>query len=242
MVFRGPGMARAAAVLLAAAAVLSACSSDGGSAGTSARAVRFSADDGVDLAGEVRGGGNRGVVLAHMFGSDRGAWSELVEVLVDRDYRTLAFDFRGFGESEGEQDPTSAPLDLLAAVEALRADGARSIVVIGASMGGTAALVAAARDEVALDGVVTLSAPAVFLGLAASDDVVEAVEEPKLFIAAEGDGTAPASAQGFYNVSAPPKRVEIVVGDDHGTALLASPQAEAVRSLILNFLDRTSAD
>ncbi len=66
------------------------------------------------------------------------------------------------------------------------------------------------------------------------------MEEAKLFIAAQDDGSAPASAQDFYNVSTPPKRVEIVAGGDHGTALLEGPRAEVVRSLILGFLERNA--
>ncbi len=69
---------------------------------------------------------------------------------------------------------------------------------------------------------------------------MSAVEEAKLFIAAEGDGPAAASAQDFYNLSTPPKRVEIVTGSEHGTALLEGPQAEVVRSLILGFLERNA--
>jgi hypothetical protein len=101
-------------------------------------------------------------------------------------------------------------------------------------MGGTAALVAASRAE--LDGVVTLSAPTTFMGLAASTEVVQAVDEPKLFLAAEGDGSAADAAQAFYNASPGPKRVEIVTGDEHGTDLLEGGQAEVARRLILDFL------
>ncbi len=101
-------------------------------------------------------------------------------------------------------------------------------------MGGTAALVAAARAE--LDGIVTLSAASTFMGIAAPPEVVRGVDEPKLFIAAQGDRTAASTAQAFYQVAPPPKRVEILTGDEHGTDILEGREVEAVRRLILDFL------
>lgn len=225
--------------LAGAAALLAAACAGGPSAPPPGERVGFAAEDGTALEGEVRGSGTRGVVLAPGFGADRGSWAEFADLLAEEGYLVLAFDFREFGETPGP-DLSGAPADVLGAVAALRERGARSVVVIGASMGGTAALVAAARDGVDLDGVVTLSAPAQFLGIEAPPEVVGAVTEPKLFLAAQDDGSAPASAQGFYDVAPPPKRVEIVVGREHGTNLLEGAQAEVVRRLILDFLERNA--
>jgi pimeloyl-ACP methyl ester carboxylesterase len=199
-----------------------------------ARTARFRTADGVDLAGDVRGQGPAGVVLAHMFPSDRTAWTGFAESLAAEGFHVLNFDFRGFGQSGGPRDLSLLWEDVLAAAEELRARGARRVVVVGASMGGTAALVAAAREE--LDGVVTLSAPSTFMGIAAPPEVVAAVDEPKLFVAAEGDGQAAATAQQFYTTAPGAKRVEIVTGDDHGMALLDGGQAQIVRTHVLSFL------
>lgn len=200
------------------------------------REVRFPADDGVELAGELRGEGDRGVVLTHAFGSDRSAWDRLATELADEGYLTLAFDLRGFGGSDGARDVEAAPQDVLAAVAALREEGARSIVLIGASAGGSASLVAAAGPEVALEGVVTLSAPSLFLGLEVSPEVAAAVEEPKLLIAGDRDSTARATAQTLFEAAPPPKRMEIVASSEHGTALLDGQRGSFVRNLILDFL------
>jgi dienelactone hydrolase len=129
--------------------------------------------------------------------------------------------------------------DVVAAAEALRSRGARRVVVVGASMGGTAALVAASRTE--LDGVVTLSAPSTFMGIAAPPEVLGAVDEPKLFIAADGDGQAAITAQDFYVRASGAKRVEIVTGSDHGTELLEGTQGETVRMHIMSFLRKREA-
>jgi uncharacterized protein len=221
---------RAAAILAVAALLLAACG-DGGAPG---RLIRFRTEDGLTLAGELRGSGPTGVVLAHMFPTDRTSWSDLATQLEDRGYRSVAIDFRGYGDSGGQRDIPEIWRDVLAAIDALRDRGARKIVLVGASMGGTASLIAASRTEV--QGVVTLSAPSTFMGLSAPPEVLAAVDEPKLFIAAEGDGAAAATAQGFYETASGAKRLEIVTGDDHGTELLEGRHGEAVRQMILEFL------
>jgi len=222
---------RAAAAVATGAALLVSSCAGGASPG---QVVRFRTEDGIRLAGELRGSGPTGVVLAHMFATDRTSWSELASLLADRGYRSLALDFRGYGASGGERDITAIWRDILAAVDALRDRGARSIVLVGASMGGTASLIAASRTEV--QGVLTLSAPGTFMGLSAPAQVLQAVDEPKLFIAAQGDGSAAATAQTFYETASGAKRLEVVTGADHGTDLLEGRQGEAVRRLILDFL------
>jgi uncharacterized protein len=221
---------RAAAVAAVASLIGSACAGEA----TPGRVVRFSTDDGVRLTGELRGSGPTGVVLAHMFPTDRTSWAELGSLLADRGYRSLAFDFRGYGDSAGERNIPEIWRDVLAAIDALRERGARRIVLVGASMGGTASLIAASRTEV--EGVITLSAAGTFMELSAPPEILRAVDEPKLFIAAQGDGSAAATAQTFYDTASGAKRLEIVTGSDHGTDLLEGQQAEAVRGLILDFL------
>jgi pimeloyl-ACP methyl ester carboxylesterase len=214
------------------ALLVSGCA--GGGASFPAEPIRFRTEDGIELAGDVRGRGSTAVVLAHMFPADRNSWAEFASILAEEGYLALNFDFRGYGGSEGTRAIPELWRDVVAAAEAARARGASRVVIVGASMGGTAALVAASRAE--LDGVITLSAPTTFMGLAAPAEIVQAVDEPKLFLAAEGDGSAAEAAQAFYNTSPGPKRVEIVTGAEHGTEILEGGQAEVARRLILDFL------
>lgn len=225
-------MRRAAAAACLLALLGSACGS--GAPAAPSETIRFPAEDGVELVGDLRGDGEVGVVLAHMFPADRGSWSDFATTLAAEGYLALNFDFRGYGASGGTKDIPELWRDVLAAAEEIRAGGASRVVVIGASMGGTAALVAAARAN--LDGVVTLSAPSTFMGLAAPPEVVQAIDEPKLFLASEGDGQAAATAQSFYTQASGAKRLEIVTGNEHGTDLLEGGQAEVVRARVLTFL------
>lgn len=229
------GRVRRVALSLLAAGTAAACV--GASSPRPGQGVSFPAEDGVRLAGELRGSGPNAVLLVPGFAQDRTVWAELASFLADRDYRTLAIDPRGSGDSEGASNLMRTPDDIVAAASYLRERDARRVVVIGAGAGATAALVAASGPG-DFDGVITLSAAAGFMGLSVSSAQVAGIEEAKLFLAAEGDGLAQANAQAFYEAGVPPKRVEVLVGDDHGTELLEGREAEAVRTLILGFLTR----
>jgi pimeloyl-ACP methyl ester carboxylesterase len=223
-------MRRAAAASLFAV-LLAACASGATPAG---KIMRFTTDDGIELTGEIRGSGTVGIVLSHAFAEDRASWADFADFLQGEGYLTLTFDFRGYGDSGGERIIPEIWRDVLAAAARLRDRGAQSIVLVGASMGGTASLIAASRTDV--NGVVTLSAPTTFMGLAAPPEVLAAIDEPKLFLAAEGDESAPESALTLYERSSGAKRVEIVNGESHGTELLEGGQAEVVRNMVLQFL------
>jgi pimeloyl-ACP methyl ester carboxylesterase len=194
--------------------------------------VTFTTDDGVELTGELRGDGEPAVVLLHMYPSDRTAWGPFAETLADQGATVLTFDFRGYGDSDGERAIPEIWRDVLAAVGFVRDRGHEEVVLVGASMGGTAALIVAAREDLA--GVVTLSAPTSFMGLTVLPEAVELIEEPKLFVAAEGDGFAAGSAQQLYALASAPKRVEVVEGSDHGIELVS---AGPVRRVVLDFVE-----
>lgn len=228
-------MRRAVAAVCALGVLLGGCGGGAPRPETSpGRTVHFTTDDGVRLTGELRGRGATAVVLSHMFPADRASWAEFADLLAEEGYLALTYDFRGYGDSGGERAIPEIWRDVLAAIEFVRGRGAGRIVLVGASMGGTASLVAAAREEVA--GVVSLSGASTFMGLLAPPEALRAISEPKLFVAAEGDASAAGTAQQFYANSPPPKRVEIVTGDDHGTALLTGTHGERIRGLILEFL------
>jgi dienelactone hydrolase len=104
------------------------------------------------------------VALVHGFSSDRVAMSSLARRIAASGYAVLAIDVRGHGTNpnpfpEGRGRPDALAPDLAAAVDFLRVspwvDGSR-IVVMGHSMGASAALDFATRDS-ALAGVVPIS-------------------------------------------------------------------------------------
>lgn len=233
------------AALATAITVTAACSAAGQRSSAALGAseeVAFSATDGVRLAGRVFGDPeppvSAGIVLAHMLPSDQSSWFDEAIRYEDAGYLVLTFNLRGYcpggdaGCSEGEKAPEAAGVDLAAAVAYIRSLGVQRVGVVGASIGGTAALVVAASEGQGIDAVITLSAPAAVGGLLAGPDTVARITAAKLFLAGIGDGSAAATAEAFYNQSGQPKRYEILASDDHGTNMLTGSAAGRVRDLM----------
>jgi pimeloyl-ACP methyl ester carboxylesterase len=207
--------------------------------------VAFATSDGVHLAGRLFGNTDEartGVVFSHMLPADQSSWFDFAKRVADLGYVTLTFDLRGYcpggdaGCSQGEKDPSAAGADLAAAVAFLRKQGADTIALVGASVGGTASLVVGSQEGSGVAAVITLSAPQTIDGLVAGPDVLANVTAAKLFIAGNGDATAADAAQTFSEEALPPMHLEIVTSEDHGTELLEGNQAEIVRNLILGEL------
>jgi pimeloyl-ACP methyl ester carboxylesterase len=197
-----------------------------------ARTVTFPSADGVTLSGRVFGSGTRGVVLAHMYPTDQSSWYATAAELAGDGFLVLTFDFRGYGTSTGTKQIDRIAEDLHAAVMEIRTLGAEKVGLVGASMGGTAALIVAATDPV--DAVVTLSAPIEFQGLSARE-VVARVKPPTLFLAAEGDEGAQ-GARDLYRAAPEPREMELYPGTAHGTELLSGSGSEPVKARLFSFL------
>ena len=114
--------------------------------------VNFQNRAGLRLAGwtAIREQAKGAVILCHGAWTNHREMESRAEALWRRGFSVMTFDFRGCGESEGRY--TSLGLreadDLVAAVDYLAAGGDPGPVgVVGNSMGGAAAILAAARDE-----------------------------------------------------------------------------------------------
>ncbi|MGH2758340.1 MAG: alpha/beta hydrolase [Actinomycetota bacterium] len=196
------------------------------------RDVRFRTTDDLTLTGRLFGRGKVGVTLAHMFPSDATSWYPAARRLAGAGYMTLAFNFRGYATSQGDKEVANAPKDIAAAMGFLRDADARDVAFVGASMGGTASIVAAEQlDPVA---VVSISAPLRFMGLDAPA-IAGRVQRPVLLFAARGDGEAFTAVEELER-ALPNPETKLYEGDAHGTNLLAD-RPEAIDE-ILTFLRR----
>jgi pimeloyl-ACP methyl ester carboxylesterase len=204
---------------------------------TAQKAVSFPTEDGGVVSADVYGEGDKGVVLAHGGRFNKGSWNKQARTLASAGFRVLALDFRGYGKSRGpgDSDVLSAPLhlDVLAAVRYLRKTGAKSVSVVGGSMGagaaGDASIASRPREIDRL----------VFLG-GSPNGSAEKLKSPSLFIVARndtsGDGPRLPGIQEQYEKAPEPKELIILDGSAHAQYLFETDQGERVMREILRFL------
>lgn len=173
------------------------------------------------------------VILSHMRPNDQTAWEPFARDLAEHGYAALTFDFRGYGISAGDKDFDKLDEDLAAVVSFMRERGKEQIFLVGASMGGTASLVVAAEADV--DGVVSVSAPALFEGQNATE-AIASISAPTLLLAAEDDTAAVVSLEELQE-AAPTAEQMTFMGGEHGTELVEGEYAASVQDELLRFLD-----
>jgi pimeloyl-ACP methyl ester carboxylesterase len=198
----------------------------------------FRAADGTQLVGHRFGGrrpgGKTAVVMAHMSEGSLCDWLPEARRLAARGFFAFPFDFRGYGFSKGRRSWARASADVAAAVTAVRRLGARKVVLVGASLGGIASVVAAATVRPPVAGVVSVSGPARIERHLDALRLAPQVRVPVLYLVAEDDrsGTYDFAADArrlFEATSSHRKRLEILPGTDHGIFLVErSPRARTL--------------
>jgi pimeloyl-ACP methyl ester carboxylesterase len=196
--------------------------------------VVMKAADGATVYGVEVGTGKTGVVLGHQYFSNHCEFMSFARELAAAGPRALTIDFRYNGASTGGNS-SRLDLDVAAAAARLRADGATRVELVGASMGGTAVLVAAAEISPPVDGVVSLSGPTYFRGL----NAVQAVRRsrvPVRFLVTRGERRfAPDATYLMRAATAKDKAIFRVANGGHGSAMLTVPAAKA---FVIAFLMR----
>jgi len=201
------------------------------------RTVSFPTSDGGTIFADLYGTGTRAVVLVHGGQFNKESWTPQAKQLVAAGYEVLAINLRGYGKSHGpgDSDPMDAPLhlDVIAAVHYLKEHGAKSVFVVGGSMGGSAA------------GDASISSPPgeidrlVLLG-AAPNLPADKLKSPILYVVARDDanddGPRLPGIRKQYEISPQPKRLIIVEGSAHAQFLFQTNESERVMKAILDFM------
>ena len=78
--------------------------------------VHFTTRDHVLLAGWLYGrGSTTAIICSHEHPGTKADWSDSAPWFAARGFMVLAYDFRGWGDSQGQYDPTKLDRDILAA-------------------------------------------------------------------------------------------------------------------------------
>ncbi|MDX3214701.1 hypothetical protein PV318_03955 [Streptomyces sp. ME02-6991-2B] len=185
--------------------------------------VSYDDTDGNPVDAWFAGKGGTAVLLMHQADGDMCQWVPHAGELVKDGYRVLVVD------SNGSEVP-----EVVAGVAFLRAKGARRVLLMGASKGGTAVLEGAASVEPPVDAVVSLSAPEAY-GTMDAISAVPRLTVPVLYMAAAGDTQFADAAKALNKATkkAPENRLDIVDGPQHGVGMLTS---ESDRATVTDFL------
>lgn len=198
------------------------------------RAVTFPSPDGGVVSADVYGQGPRAVVLAHGGRFDRSSWAPQARVLADAGFRVVAIDFRGRGASRaGVAGRDSAHLDLLGALRYLRAQGVRSVAMVGGSFGGEMAALAVLAAPGEVDRLVLLAHSPI--------ERPERLATRTLFVVARGDTTARgeprlAAIRDQYERAPGPRELLVLEGSAHAQFLFATGEGERLLREIVRFL------
>jgi len=149
-----------------------------------------------------------GLILLHMYNSDKTAWEPFARHAQLQGMMCLAYDMRGHGRSHSanwkakssgdpwrDEDVRNALSDIRYAKSLLVARGAdpENLFIVGASIGANLGL-AYAKDDPDIQGVAMLSPGLVYKNLDIEDTITEIGDRPVLIMAAEGDSYAASSS------------------------------------------------
>ncbi len=192
--------------------------------------VHFKAADGTKLAGLRFGKSQTAVVFAHELGGGACQWLPYARQLAAKGYLTLAFDFRGYGSSQTRTGSAKwrLPMDVSAAAKEARKLGAKHVILVGASMGGTAVLTAAPNVQPPVNAVVSLSGPAEF-GRMKADAAAPKLAMPVLYMVGSLDQDFVPDAHTLYDATTvQDKTLEVRDTADHGVRLLGNAATRAI--------------
>jgi dienelactone hydrolase len=215
----------------------SAC---GSTSGIEAEPFWLQTEDNVRLYAIDAGTGTVAVVLAHQGRGDLCEELPYAKTLSRAGLHVLAFDFRGNGHSAyPSKNALAYRRDFAAAINHLKGDGATRVFLIGASMGGAAAVQNSGGLPFA--GVVSLSGTRLWPGFGINKPGLRALHAPFLYIGSRSDYRAPLqeARTTIRNASSRDKRSIFYRGSLHGWELVQSaPFAARNRTLIHDWIQR----
>ena len=192
--------------------------------------IQFTTADDITIYGDLYGGGEKAIILLHMFTVTRKTWSDFSPELQKKGYTVLAIDLRGHGESDldyeefSEDDFNNIILDAEAAKNFL---GKERVAVIGASIGANTAL----RFASEVDAIVALSPGLDYKGIDA-EAAAGSVQVPTLIVVSSEDTYSAKSSEKLKSLIGG-SELKIYSDKGHGTKMLD----RETKDFILNWLE-----
>lgn len=202
--------------------------------------VQLRTSDGVTIAATFHDAGAPApaVVLVPMYTRTKDDWRAFADRLHVSGFSTLAIDLRGHGGSGGGATPVPAmALDVRAAIDFLAArPTVRAIGVVGASLGASLALMAAA-DAPLVQGVAMISPASDYRGVRLDAAVKKYATRPLFLVASTEDPLAARTVRGLVAESVPAREQRLSLVAAHGTLIL--DRDPDVAAALVDWLRRT---
>lgn len=196
-------------------------------------------EDKIELAGWLYGSNSATTIIcSHQSDGDKTDWNDAAPWLAASGFTVLAYDFRGHGDSQGTYDSSKLYRDVLAAIKFVQSQGAKKVILLGASIGGDASLKAAAETQVA--GLIMLSGAFSAGELNIYPDEARkilAITAPKLIINSEGDDYTDSNKTLFEQLKEP-KELHLYSGRTHGVRMFNEDYRQDLLTRILAFANK----
>ncbi|GMK47429.1 hypothetical protein PghCCS26_45590 [Paenibacillus glycanilyticus] len=204
-------------------------------------ATTLKARDNTYLSALVLGSGSDGILLAHEQGYSICSFLEVGTKLADQGYLVVIPEYRSHGASQITENTESIDLDAEAALDELTRQGAKRIFLAGASCGGTTAIIAGARQDLPIQGLLILSSPAQCGPTLDAIPSVKKIKAPSLFVVSPGDmqGAVEKHVRKLYEASGAEHK-ELIIDESgfHGTDMFKLDEhGDKLQTKIIKFIN-----
>ncbi len=194
--------------------------------------VNFGSADGGNLYGSLFGLYPDIAILAHGRVFNKESYYDLCDVLLKNKISSLAFDFRGYGNSKaGSAGINAYGEDIIGAIKFVQSlDFVKNITLLGSSMGGGAVLNASKLYKPSeIKSVIALS-PVYTEG-------VDFIDVPIHYLGTEGEQFAEGIRK-MHAMTKSPKTVHFFKGSAHAQNILATEAKDELISLIISYIKK----
>ncbi len=192
------------------------------SASALAKPISFTGADGTRLSADSQGSGSHAVLLLHADGRSRADFDVLHDDLGKASFHSLALDLRGHGESAGTPDEAGYQAmvsDVNQAIAWLQARGAEKVAIVGAELGATVGLIAAAENK-AVSNVVMIEPRLTSKGLRISSAMSGYGGRPLLIVVGQSDETGMRAGGAIDGRMTGPHRLDVIGKGDTAREML----------------------